>query len=113
MNDDGLFAFQRLDVYRASKELARRVEAARIKDAELRDQATRAAKRVLLGVSEGLPNQGTAMRNKYFVMADNSLHETVAAVDLALAIRAVGAQQQAGIQSLGLKVHQMLRGLMR
>ena len=113
MNDDGLLAFQKLDVYQASKELARRVEAARIRDAELRDQATRAAKRVFLGLSEGLPNQSTAMRNKYFVMADNSLHETVAAMDLARAIGAVSADHQATIQALGVKVHQMLRGLMR
>ena len=113
MNDDGLFAFQKLDVYRASKELARRVEAARIRDAELRDQATRAAKRVFLAACEGLPNESTAMRRKYFVMADNSLHETVGALDLAEAIGAVSRANQAAIQALGLKVHQMLRGLMR
>ena len=113
MNDDGLFGFQKLDVYQASKELARRVEAARIRDAELRDQATRAAKRVFLGLCEGLPNDSTAMRRKYFVMADNSLHETVGALDLAAAIGAVGGGHQAAIQALGLKVHQMLRGLMR
>lgn len=113
MNDDELFAFQKLDIYRASKELARRVEAARIRDAELRDQATRAAKRVFLAACEGLPNQSTAMRRKYFIMADNSLHETVGALDLAEAIGAVSRTHQTAIQALGLKVHQMLRGLMR
>ena len=113
MNDEQLLAFQKLDVYRASKELARRVEAARIRDAELRDQATRAAKRVFLATCEGLPNQSTAMRRKYFVMADNSLHETVGALDLAQAIGAVSQCNQAAIQQLAVKVHQMLRGLMR
>ena len=113
MNDDELLSFQKLDVYRASKELARRVEAARIRDTELRDQATRAAKRVFLAACEGLPNHSTAMRRKYFIMADNSLHETVGALDLAEAIGAVSRPHQAAIQALGLKVHQMLRGLMR
>ena len=46
MQDEGLLAFQKLDVYRAAKEMARRVQVAKVRDAELRDQATRAAKRV-------------------------------------------------------------------
>jgi len=103
----------RLDVYRASKALAQQVEQARIRDAELRDQATRAAKRVFLGLCEGLPNDSTAMRRKYFVMADNSLHETLGALDLAEAIGAVSTTKQQAIQALGVGVHQMLRGLMR
>jgi four helix bundle protein len=113
MHDDGLMGFQRLDVYRASKRLAERVEQARIRDAELRDQATRAAKRVFLGLCEGLPNDSTAMRRKYFVMADNSLHETLGALDLAEALGAVSTPKQVAIQALGVQVHQMLRGLMR
>ncbi|MBW2525818.1 MAG: four helix bundle protein [Deltaproteobacteria bacterium] len=113
MNDDGLLLFQRMDVYRASRELARQVEEARIRDAELRDQATRAAKRVFLGLCEGLPNSSTAMRRKYFVMADNSLHETLGALDLAEPLGAVSTAKQQAIQALGLQVHQMLRGLMR
>ena len=102
-----------MDVYRASKELAAQVEQARIRDTELRDQATRAAKRVFLGLCEGLPNDSTAMRRKYFVMADNSLHETLGALDLAEAIGAVSTEKQRAIQALGVGVHQMLRGLMR
>jgi len=113
MHDDGLLSFQRLDVYRASKQLAQRVEQARIRDTELRDQATRAAKRVFLGLCEGLPNDSTAMRRKYFVMADNSLHETLGALDLAEALGAVSTEKQQAIQALGVGVHQMLRGLMR
>jgi len=113
MDDDGRLAFQRLDVYQASKQLAQQVEQARIRDTELRDQATRAAKRVFLGLCEGLPNRSAAMRHKYFVMADNSLHETLGAVDLAAALGAVHRGKQQAIQRLGVKVHQMLRGLMR
>ena len=68
---------------------------------------------MFLGLCEGLPNDSTAMRRKYFVMADNSLHETLGALDLAEAIGAVGTAKQEAIQALGVQVHQMLRGLMR
>ncbi len=110
---DSLLPFQRLDVYVAAKELARRVHLARIRDAELRDQATRAAKSAFLCLAEGLPNDGPAMRRKYFVEANNSLHETVAAVDLAAAVGALGEAEAAAVQALGMRVKRMLRALMR
>ena len=106
------FAFQQLDVYVAAKEFARRVQGASISDKELRDQATRAAKSTFLHLCEGLPNHGTAMRRKYFVGA-NSLHEVVGAVDLSEALGTVSAEHSRAIQSLGLRLHKMIRGLMR
>jgi len=69
--------FQRLDVYRVAKEFVRRVHEAKITDAELRDQATRAAKRTFLGLCEGLPLEGQGLRHKYFNEANASLHETL------------------------------------
>ena len=39
MTNDMRLPFQKLDVYVTAKEIARRVHAARIRDAELRDQA--------------------------------------------------------------------------
>ncbi len=107
------FAFQQLDVYVAAKEFARLVQEARISDRELRDQATRAAKSTFCHLCEGLPNSGVAMRRKYFVGADNSLHEAVGAVDLSEALGAVSVERSQRIQSLGLRLHKMLRGLMR
>ena len=112
-SSDASLPFQRLDVYLAAKELARRVHLARIRDAELRDQATRAAKSAFLCLAEGLPNDGPAMRRKYFVEANNSLHETVAAVDLAAAVGAVPHEEAQAIQALGLRFKRMLRALMR
>ncbi len=103
---DPLLPFQRLDVYRAAKHLAR------IRDAELRDQATRAAKSAFLCLAEGLPNDGPAMRRKYFVEANNSLHETVAAVDLAATVGALPTEEAEAIQALGLRFKRMLRALM-
>ena len=70
--DNLLFPFQRLDCYRAARELASRVHAAAISDGELRDQATRAAKSAFLNLCEGLPDDRPAMRRKYFAAADGS-----------------------------------------
>ena len=75
--------FQTLDSYQVAKEIAKLVHLAKIKDNELRDQATRASKSCFLQLCEGLPNEGIAMRRRYFTLAHNSLHETVGAVDLA------------------------------
>src|SRR5580700_5431743 len=52
---------QRLDAYVVAKEIAKRVHEAKIRDNELRDQATRAAKSCFLTLCEGLPNDGVAL----------------------------------------------------
>jgi hypothetical protein len=69
MKNENLLPFQKLDIYIAAKELARLVQVAKLRDRELRDQATSAAKSCFLCLSEGLPNDGAAMRQKYFVGA--------------------------------------------
>ena len=89
--ENDLLAFQRLDVYQVSKELARMVHAAPIRDSELRDQATRAAKTVFLGVCEGLPSDASGLRRRPFEIANNSLHEVAGAIDLAQAIGALSS----------------------
>jgi four helix bundle protein len=104
--------FQTLDVYCVARELARRVHEARIRDRELRDQATRAAKSCFLQLCEGLPNEGAAMRAKYFVEARNSLCETVGAVDLALAIGVVRESDAEAVQALGARLRRMLTALL-
>jgi four helix bundle protein len=113
METDTRFPFQKLDCYVAAKELARRIHVARIADSELRGQATRASKSAFLCLAEGLPNDGAAMRRKYFVMANGSLHEAVAAVDLAAAIGALAPGEAEAIRALGLRLRRMLRALMR
>jgi len=110
---DTRFPFQRLDAYRCARSLASLVHRASIRDAELRDQATRAAKSVFLNLCEGLPDDRPAMRRKYFACADGSLHEVVGAVDLALAIGAVAARDAAEIHAEALRLRAMLRGLLR
>ena len=111
MPNQHLLPFQRLDVYIAAKELARRVHEAKIRDAELRDQATRASKSTFLQLCEGLPNEGAAMRRKYFTASHASLHETLGAVDLAAAIGAVSPSDAEAVQALGVRLRKMLRAL--
>jgi four helix bundle protein len=112
MNDDKQFPFQRLDCYRVAREIAVQVHAPRIRDAELRDQATRAAKSAFLQLCEGLPNDGAGMRRKYFTEANNSLHETVGAIDLAAAIGALGSEEANTLLALGVRLKRMLRRLL-
>ena len=111
MADDTLFPFQRLDAYAVSREIARRVHVAGIRDTELRDQATRASKSTFLNLCEGLPDDRVRVRAKYFADADNSLHETVGAIDLALAIDAIGETDAREIQRLAFRLRGMIRGL--
>ncbi len=113
MPDDNRFPFQNLDAYRLARALAGRVHSAAIRDAELRDQANRAAKSAFLNLCEGLPSDRPGVRLKFFDQADGSLHEAVAAVDLAEAIGAVSAAHSAEIHAEALRLRAVLRGLMR
>jgi four helix bundle protein len=88
------------------------VHQAKIGDRELRDQATRAAKSTFLRLSEGLPNEGAAMRRKYFTEANNSLHELLGAMDLAAALDVVLLDDAVTVQRLGARLKRMLRALM-
>ena len=113
MNQQHLFPFQKLDAYQTAREIARRVHLAKIRDRELRDQATRAAKSCFLCLCEGLPNEGPGLRQKYFVEARNSLAETVGAMDLAALIGVVRQEDADAIQELGSRLRMMLTALLR
>ena len=111
MSNDDRLPFQRLDVYVVARTFAKTVHDAGIRDPELRDQATRAAKSVFCNLCEGLPSRSAAMRRKHFAIADGSLHEAVGAVDLAAAIGAVDQAAGQTIQALGARTLRLLRGL--
>jgi four helix bundle protein len=108
MQDDKRFAFQRLDAYQVAREIAVRVHEARIADAELRDQATRAAKSAFLGLCEGLPNEMPGLRRRYFTQSRNSLCELVGAVDLSAAIGAMDAETSDAVVGLAARLKGML-----
>ena len=111
-NDNSILPFQKLDVYVAAKEIARLVNEAPINHAELRDQARRASISCFLQLAEGLPNEGLGMRRKYFTESNNSLHELVAAVDLACALGVLSTESAQAILALSIRTRLMLRGLL-
>jgi four helix bundle protein len=111
--NDNLLPFQRLDVYQAAKELAKRVHEAGIRDAELRDQATRASKSTFLGLCAGLPSDSSGVRRRHFEIANNSLHEVIGAVDLASAIGAMDAELASAILRIAVRLKPMIRRLPR
>ena len=51
------------------------------------------------------------MRRKYFTEANNSLHELVAAVDLACTLGALSGQSAHAIQELSVRTKRLLRAL--
>jgi four helix bundle protein len=112
-NEEITLPFQRLDVYCVAKELVRRVHRGPIRDAELRDQATRASKSAFLGLCEGLPSDSSGIRRRHFEIANNSLHEVVGAVDVAEAIGAMTASDAHEVLALAVRVKRMLRALPR
>ncbi len=112
LDEDRWLPFQRLDVYQVAREFVRLVHEAKITDAELRDQATRAAKRTFLGLCEGLPVEGQGLRRKYFNEANASLHETLGEMDLSATIGAARQDDALAIQRLGVRVKRMLRALL-
>ena len=108
-----LLPFQKLDAYVVAKELAKLTHQAAIRDCELRDQATRAAKSAFLGLCDGLPSDASGIRRRDFDIANNSLHELIGAVDLADAIEAVDSEIAAKLLSLAARLKRMLRALAR
>lgn len=103
MNHEQL-PFQRLDSYKVAREFAQRVHQSKIRDAELRDQATRAAKSSFLGLCEGLPSDAAGIRRRHFDIANNSLHEAIGALDEDIASE---------LLTLAVRLKRMLRGLTR
>ena len=105
--------FQKLDCYVAAKEIARLVQQAGIRHSVLRDQACRALVSCFLQLAEGLPNEGAGMRRKYFTESNNSLHETVAAIDLARTFDSIDGDSAARIQEIAFRLKKMLRALLQ
>jgi four helix bundle protein len=107
------FRFQSLDIYRLSRDLCVLVQDARIKDPELRDQATRAAKSCFLNLSEGLPSDSAGIRRRHFAIANGSLGELSAAIDLAAVLGSIDPTAARQIEASSERFAMMLRKLMR
>jgi four helix bundle protein len=107
----GTFQFQKLDCYVAAKQIAVAVHAAKIGDAELREQANRAAKSCFLNLSEGLPSRQSGIRNRHFAASRGSLFELTAAIDLAAALGAIHADAARSIDADSERLIMMLHKL--
>ena len=105
------FNFQRTEVYLAARDVAVRVHRLGIRDCELRDQATRAAKSCFLNLSEGLPSKMSGVRRRHFAIALGSLGEVCAALDLAHAIGAIDAS--ADLDAALARLAALVGGLLR
>ena len=105
------FHFQKLDAYVVAKEVAVLVHRAQIRDLELRDQATRAAKSCFLNLSEGLPSKQSGIRRRHFASALGSLGELCAALDLAAAIGVV--DESADLDAALSRLAPLVGGLLR
>ena len=106
-----LLPFQSLDVYVLARELAARVHALPLADAELRDQARRASKSAFLNLAEGLPADSAGLRRRAFALAAGSLCEAAAAVDLGAALGLVAEAEAGELLALAARVKRMLRAL--
>jgi four helix bundle protein len=113
MNNATVFPHQKLDSYQVAREICLRVYAAKISNAKLRDQAERAATGMFLQLAEGLPITGAGLRKKYFTESLGSLHELVAALDLAAMGRFMNAKEAAAIIVLAERERRMLLGLLQ
>ena len=102
-------SFQKMDAYVLAKALAKCVHEASIGEAELRDQARRASKSCFLQLAEGLASPSAANKKRYRAMANGSLFETAAALDLAEALGAEVSEARAHAA----RVYALLGGLMR
>ncbi|MFO0553361.1 MAG: four helix bundle protein [Polyangiaceae bacterium] len=108
-----VFPFQRLDSYVVARDFARLVQQAAIADAELRDQATRAAKSTFLNIAEGLPDRRPGVRRRHFDTARDSLGEAVAAVDLAVVLGALSDARAHELNAVAGRLAALLAGLLR
>jgi four helix bundle protein len=108
MNDDNALYFphEKLDCYRLAEDVARWVADATFRrgDADLRDQAVRSARSVVLNIAEGSGKTGRARRHSYTV-ALGEAGEACSAIGMA---RLEGAEaQQDKLRRVGL----MLRAI--
>ncbi len=113
MSVDHRFPFQKLDAYVVARDFMSAVVAAKIRDAELRDQATRGAKSAFLNLAEGLPSDSGPMRKKFFETARRSVYETVAALDGAEVLGATSVDASLEVHRLGVRLDALLKGLLK
>jgi four helix bundle protein len=103
----------RLQAYGVAIELLRAVQAARIRDVHLRDQAMRAAKSACLNAAEGAGRVSRADKARVFAIARAEAGEAAAAVEIAIA---AGEADAAALEAVLVHANRfiaMMTGLIR
>jgi four helix bundle protein len=103
----------KLLAYGVARELLVAVLACRIRDAKLRDQATRAAQSVCLNCAEGAGRVSRADKARAFVVARGEALEAAAAVEIAALCGEVPESRAAEVARLADRVFAMLTPLCR
>jgi len=100
----------RLIAFSVAKELLLAVVGADIRDAELRDQATRAAKSAALNTAEGAGRSSPRDKARSFAIARAEASEAAAAVEIAVA---VGAATKQALERVSAPAHRLVAMLTR
>ena len=100
----------RLIAFTVAKELLLAVVAANIRDAELKDQATRAAKSAALNCAEGAGRSWPKDKARAFAIARGEAAEAAAAVEIAAAL---GATTDSSMQAVNVVAHRLCGMLTR
>ena len=104
---------RRLVVYGKALELLAAVRSAKIADAKLRDEASRAAKGVCLNIAEASGRVSRADKARIFAIARGECVECVAAVEIAAAAGDAVEPAAANAVQCGTQVYLMLGALVR
>ena len=99
--------------YRVALRLLRAVLAANIADAEIRTQATRAAKRCALNCAEGAGRVSRADKARVFGIARGECVEACASVEIARDAGDATPAAYAEVESIACELYAMLSGLVR
>ncbi len=102
-----------LIAYARAVELLQAVLAAGVRDAKLRDEASRAAKGAALNTAEGAARLSRADKKRAYAIARAKAAETTAAIEIALAIGDISAEHAEPCIRLGNEVYALLSGLVR
>ena len=102
-----------LEVFQIARELLICVRDAQIRDAKLRDEATRAAKGTCLNIAEGAARVTRADKARAYAIARGEAAEAGAAIEIAVLVGAASAADEAKIVALASRVVSMLTRLIR
>ena len=102
-----------LQVFHVARELLISVREAQIRDAKLRDEATRAAKGACLNIAEGAARVTRSDKARAYAIARGEASEVGAAIEIAVLVGAASAADEAKIVALAPRVVAMLTRLIR